>query len=85
MNVELISFICDAIEEAVKTNSLTSINKLEVFHEVYGLLFTKEKLEKNKDYLHSVISFLHDHHLIKAISLIERVGRFLYNVFLRKI
>ncbi len=84
LNVELISYICDAIEEAVKTNSLTSVSKLEVFKEVYALLFTKEKMEENKEYLHNVINFLHDHHLIKAISVFERIGRFLYNVFLRK-
>ncbi len=84
LNVELISYICDAIEEAVKTNSLTSVSKLEVFKEVYALLFTKEKVEQNKEYLHNVINFLHDHHLIKAISVFERIGRFLYNVFLRK-
>ena len=75
-NIELIGEICNAIEEIVKTENLTKVNKLELFYRVYERIFGGIP-EQERKMLFQVIEYLHNNDKIKVRPVIKKIVRFL--------
>lgn len=75
MNVDLINVICDAIEENVKVNGLTKVNKLELFFKIYGTVFQFDGNERN--HLIKIVDYLNTNDCIKVVPLFTKIYRFI--------
>lgn len=74
MDVDLINLICDEIEDCVKVNKLTKVNKLELFFKIYGIIFQFDGNERN--HIVKIVESLHANGRIKVKPLLKKIFRF---------
>jgi hypothetical protein len=82
LNLDLVRQICKAIETNCKVNHLEKVDKLELFFKIYEITFGRLD-ERDKQYLSSMINYLHKNNMIKARSLTTRIIRMVKNYFLK--
>lgn len=83
LDIEMINEICNLIEDAVKSNNIKKINKLELFMKAHLAVFGNVS-EQEKNVLVSNIDYLHNNNKIKARSFIKKAISFLKLVITKK-
>jgi len=82
-NVELISEICNCIEEVVKSENLQKVDKLDLFFKIYAGIFGAIP-EAEKKLVKEVIEYLHNNDKIKPRKLIRKAYLFIKSIILKK-
>ena len=83
LDIELINEICNLIEEAVKSNKIKKINKLDLFIKAHTAVFGNIT-EQEKAVLISNIEYLHNNGKIKALSISKKIINFLKELITKK-
>jgi hypothetical protein len=76
LDIEVINEICNLIEDAVKSNNLKKINKLELFMKIHLAVFGVST-EQERNVIVNNVSYLHSNGKIKARSLVKKLISFL--------
>jgi hypothetical protein len=76
LDIEVINEICNLIEDAVKSNNLKKINKLELFMKIHLSVFGVST-EQERNVIVNNVSYLHSNGKIKARSLVKKLISFL--------
>lgn len=83
LNMDLINEICNAIEE-ISSKKKLKVVKLDLFFKIYGQLFGMMSLDKNKEYLKTVVDYLHLNSLIKKRTFFQKVVIFVKKLLLQR-
>ena len=83
LNLDLVKQICKANETTCKVNGLEKVDKLELFFKIYESTFGRLD-ERDRQFLASMINYLHKNNMIHARSLMSRVWKFAKNYFLKR-
>ena len=83
LDIELINEICNLIEEAVKSNRIKKINKLDLFIKAHNAVFGNIT-DPEKAVLISNIEYLHNNGKIKALSISKKIINFLKDFITKK-
>lgn len=83
LDIEMINEICNLIEDAVKSNRIKKINKLELFMKAHLAVFGVST-EQERNVIASNIDYLHNNGKIKARSIIKKLINFLKLVITKK-
>jgi hypothetical protein len=83
LNLDLVKQICKVIETVCKVNNLEKVDKLELFFKIYEYSFGKLD-ERDKQFLTSMINYLHKNNMIHPRSLTSRLFRMVKNYFLKR-
>ena len=83
LNLDLVKQICKVIETVCKINNLEKVDKLELFFKIYENTFGRLD-ERDKQFLTSMINYLHKNNMIHCRSLSSRLFRLVKNYFLKR-